>query len=104
MSLVMRKNFWVILFTDIAILVLCYIGAYLIRFEGNIPQEFKYQLLHTLIPLLGLKIGCFFTFDIYRGMWRYAGIRDLMNIIKGSVSGSLLFIIYFALFHRFQYV
>jgi FlaA1/EpsC-like NDP-sugar epimerase len=100
----MRKNFWVILLTDMAILVLCYIGAYLIRFEGDIPQEFKYQLLYTLIPLLSLKIGCFFSFDIYRGMWRYAGIRDLMNIIKGSVSGSLLFIIYLTLFHHFQYV
>ena len=34
-------------------------------------------------------------------MWRYAGIRDLINIVKGTISGILIFIVYLAVFYHF---
>ena len=104
MPLFLRKNLWVILIADIVLLVLCYICAYCLRFEGSIPPDYQYQILTTLLPLLSLKICSFFAFDLYRGMWRYAGIRDLINVIKASLSGALLFIIYLAMFHHFEAV
>jgi FlaA1/EpsC-like NDP-sugar epimerase len=97
-----RKNLWVILAADILVLVLCYVGAYLIRFGGYLFPEYQYQMLTTLAPMVSFKICCCFAFDLNRGMWRYTGIRDLINIMKGSVSGALLFIMYLAMFHHFQ--
>ncbi|MBL7196349.1 MAG: polysaccharide biosynthesis protein, partial [Desulfobacterales bacterium] len=35
---------------------------------------------------------CFYLFDLYRGMWRYTSIADLINIIKASTIASLLII------------
>jgi len=35
-------------------------------------------------------------------MWRYVGIKDLINVIKASVSGSLLFVAYLAIFYHFS--
>jgi len=35
-------------------------------------------------------------------MWRYTGIKDLMNVIKGTLCGSLLFIAYIAAVYRFN--
>jgi FlaA1/EpsC-like NDP-sugar epimerase len=97
-----RKNFWAILLADIILLVFCYVSAYAIRFEGSIQPDFQYQIKTTLLPLLAIKICCFFAFDMYRGMWRYAGISDLVNIVKGALCGAVIFIIYLAMFRHFE--
>lgn len=97
-----NTNFWVILVVDILVLGLCYVGAYLIRFGGILFPEYVQQITATLAPMLAIKLCCFFVFDLYRGMWRYTGIRDLINVMKGSLSGTLLFIMYLAMFQHFQ--
>jgi FlaA1/EpsC-like NDP-sugar epimerase len=97
-----RKNFWAILLVDIILLVFCYVSAYGIRFEGSIQSIFQYQFKSTLLPLLAIKICCFFAFDLYRGMWRYAGIRDLVNIMKASFCSVLVFIGYLAISRHFE--
>jgi len=53
--------------------------------------------------VLIIKIGCFYFFDLYRGMWRYTSIADLLNIIKAS-SISTLIIICLILFSRTRFV
>ena len=97
----LRKNFWAILLTDIILLVLCYVSAYAIRFAGSIAPNYQQQIITTLLPLIGIKICCFFAFDLYRGMWRYAGIRDLVNIMKAALCSVLIFIVYLAIFQHF---
>jgi len=101
MKMMKKINFWFIIVFDVLILTFCYYGAYWIRFEGNINPALQTLFSNTLLPLLASKLCCFFIFDLYRGMWRYAGIRDLMNIVKGTLSGTLLFIIYLAMFYHF---
>jgi len=49
-----------------------------------------------------IKVGAFSFFDLYRGMWRYAGIKDLINVIKASITGSLFFVVYLAMLHHFS--
>jgi FlaA1/EpsC-like NDP-sugar epimerase len=51
------------------------------------------MLLYQILPfVLIVKIGCFYFFDLYRGMWRYTSIADLLNIIKASFVSSLVII------------
>jgi len=102
MWLIWRRHLWIIFTSDIALLSLCYYGAYWLCFNGGMDASIRHQFAVTLIPLLGCKTVCFFLFDVYRGMWRYTGINDLTNIIKASASGSLLFIVYLAIFHHFS--
>jgi FlaA1/EpsC-like NDP-sugar epimerase len=46
-----------------------------------------------LLPfVLIIKISCFYFFDLYRGMWRYTSISDLLNIIKASCVSSLVIV------------
>jgi len=96
-----RKNFWTVLLADILLLIFSYGCAYAIRFVGSITPETHQQFLHTLAPLLAIKLCCFFSFDLYRGMWRYVGIRDLVNILKASLCSGLLFVVYLAIFQNF---
>jgi len=48
----------------------------------------------TLIPLLVLRLSSYWYFDLFKGLWRYVGLRDLKDIIKASFLGALLFALY----------
>jgi FlaA1/EpsC-like NDP-sugar epimerase len=87
---------------DILLLASSLYIAHLVRFDFNIPQEHLRLLYWMLSFVLLTKIVSFFYFDLYRGMWRFTSIADLVNIIKASSISSLL-IICFILFspHRF---
>ena len=98
----MKRNFWVILLLDIALISVCYYSAHWLRFDGVFNSVIRNQIILTIGPLVLIKICSFFFFDLYSGMWRYAGIRDLLNVIKASVAGSLLFVVYLAMFHHFK--
>lgn len=102
MSLIFRRNFWVMLFFDIILLCLCYFSAYWLRYDGLMESEVIRLFAKTLFPLLICKIASFFLCDLYRGMWRYTGVLDLYNVIKGSLIGSLLFVVYLSMFYHFN--
>jgi len=64
--------------------------AYFIRFEFSLSSEHWSQLF-TLIPLsLLFRIPVFYAFKLYSGMWRYTGLVDLVNILKGVIASSLM--------------
>lgn len=83
--LLRNKNFWLIVGIDVGLVCASYVLAYLIRFEGSPPQEQLALLRQTLPWIVPLKIAVFFWLGLYRGMWRYTSIADLINIIKATV-------------------
>ena len=86
------KNFLIVFFADVLLLAAAFIGSYLIRFEFNIPLFFL-SLLKRMLPWVVLaKLSCFYFFGLYRGMWRYTSIADLLNIIKASTVATLLIV------------
>ena len=84
---------------DILIIPISLIGAFLLRFDFMIPREVFSLLKHYIPILLFTKLTSFAAFGLYRGMWRYTSISDLINIIKASAMGTLLAIAVFALLH-----
>jgi len=60
------------------------------------------QIALTILPLLACKLTCFFFYDLYRGMWRYTGVMDFLNVIKGSLVGTLLFVVYLSMVYHFN--
>ena len=86
---------------DILLIPISLIGAFLLRFDFSIPGEVFSLLKHYIPILLFTKLTSFAAFGLYRGMWRYTSISDLINIIKASSMGTLLAIAVFALLHGF---
>jgi FlaA1/EpsC-like NDP-sugar epimerase len=84
---ILRKNFFLILGIDVLLLAFAWYAAYLVRFEFDVPPLY-WKTFKVVLPLmLVVKLMSFYFFDLYRGMWRYTSIADLLNIIKaGSVS------------------
>ncbi len=66
------------IFIDTGVITLAYFLAYAIRFEGNIPSAELTSYFNSLPILLTLTLTLFFGFRIYRGLYQYAGIKDLV--------------------------
>jgi FlaA1/EpsC-like NDP-sugar epimerase len=95
------KNFLIVLFVDVLLLAVAFIGAHLIRFEFNIPLYFL-SLMKGILPwVLLVKLGCFYFFGLYRGMWRYTSIVELLNIIKATTVSSILIVSFILFKSRF---
>jgi FlaA1/EpsC-like NDP-sugar epimerase len=86
------KNFLIIFFADMLLLTGSLFLSYLIRFDFHLPHPYSFLLYQILPFVLIIKISCFYFFDLYRGMWRYTSIADLLNIIKASCVSSLIII------------
>jgi UDP-GlcNAc:undecaprenyl-phosphate GlcNAc-1-phosphate transferase len=93
-----RRIFEILL--DTCLVMLAYYSAYLLRFEGNLPGEQIAIFIKTLPLLIAIQIFCFLAGGVYRGIWRYAGVDDLVSIAKSVFAGSavsgvaVLFVIY----------
>lgn len=83
---------------DLAMIPMAWFGAYWLRFNlGAIPHEVletMQQALWVLVPVQGV---CFWYFGLYRGMWRFASMPDLLRILKAvavgvTISLALLFL------------
>jgi UDP-GlcNAc:undecaprenyl-phosphate GlcNAc-1-phosphate transferase len=82
-----RRIFEVML--DLVLVVLAYYGAYLLRFDGDLGGDQLAILKRTLPVVIVIQMLCFLIGGMYRGIWRYAGIADLLTIGK-SVFASLV--------------
>ncbi len=66
-------------------------GAFLLRFDARPPAEQVALFLRFLPLLLLIRVGMLLAFGLHRGLWRYAGTRDLASIVLASSLGSALF-------------
>lgn len=95
-----RRVFEVIL--DAFLITVCYYGAYVVLF-GSFEQSGNWDLFLSTLPLvLILKLFAFFFAGVYRGLWRYTSIGDLIVYGKGVFIGSILSVLAFLLLYRFQ--
>ncbi len=97
-----KINFWVVLFLDVLLLVGAHLFSYAIRFEGQFLQTYWSNILTVLPFLLGLKITIFSFFGLYRGMWRYTSLIDLLNILKACAVATFLALGSLLLINRFE--
>jgi FlaA1/EpsC-like NDP-sugar epimerase len=67
-----------------------WLSAYLIRFNGTVPADFRDGALHTLLWVLPVYGVMFRIFGLYRGMWVFASLPDLMRISKAVLAGALV--------------
>ncbi len=97
-----KSNFFNFLFADCVMVSVSLLISFLLRFEFNFAS-IQANLLTTSILLFTMtKLTSFYYFGLYRGMWRYTSINDLINIVKSSFFGSLLGLSLYALSFEFS--
>ncbi len=88
------KHQWSAALHDILVIPIAWLLAYWIRFNfGVVPSGMVEQALHSLLFIIPTQIFSYWYFGLYRGVWRYASIPDLIRILKATCVGVSLSII-----------
>ena len=73
---------------DILMIPIAWLGALWLRFNlESIPAEFLDQALRILPVFIIVQGANFLYFRLYRGVWRFASLPDLVRILKAVVVG-----------------
>ncbi len=94
-----NRNFYILLGFDIVAVYLSIFISIMLRYEFTFPQEFISLIKPgPIITFLVIKIASFSYFGLYQGMWRYTGLWDVINVLKGNIFASTtLFLLIFYL-------
>lgn len=95
-----RRIFEVLL--DVVLIVLAYWSAYAIKFEAFSGSPAWKLFLRTLPVLVVVRLAAFLFFGVYRGIWRYTSIDDLMAFAKAVAAGSIISLVIVLFKFRFQ--
>lgn len=88
---------------DVVAAAVAWYGAYLLRFNFELPPEHHAVMLQTLWLALPLQAVAFISFGLYRGTWRFASVLDLKRILLTvSVSAVVLVAVLFMLNTSFR--
>ena len=90
---------------DLLMIPVAWLGAYWLRFNlGTFPSEFFDQALLMLPLVMVIQGAVFWYLGLYRGVWRFASMPDLLRILKSVVVGVALTAVAVFMITRMQYV
>lgn len=81
---------WLILCCHILLLAIIYYSCFLLRLDFDVGRNYHLVFLKTLPALLLIKLTIFSFAGLLQGWWRYAGVGDLLDIVKSSAVSSVL--------------
>jgi len=94
-----RYRLALILLVESFLAFFSYTAAFYIRFDFDLPSEYL-QIFNRGLPLLLIsRIAAYSYHKIHAGSWRFAGIGDLIDILKAVLLGSVLFIMQVVFFY-----
>lgn len=84
-----RLRRWAVVGHDLLMIPLAWLGAYWLRFNlGEVPWLFMRQALRVLPIVLVVQGLVFWNMGLYRGIWRFASVPDLLRISKAIIAGT----------------
>ena len=88
---------------DLIMVVLAWLGAYWLRFNLAMPPPpYDAGALNALPIVLVIQILVFSQLGLYRGIWRFASVPDLIRIGKSAVVGVAIISVTLYFWNRLQ--
>lgn len=78
--------------SDLISIILAFLFAYCFRFSFENPIASVTSFSHFLWVLLPIQFILFVICGLYRGVWRFASIPDLIRIVKAVAIGTLFLV------------
>ena len=76
---------------DLLMIPVAWLGAFWLRFNLDpIPPEFLGQALRLMPAIVVIQGSIFLYFGLYRGVWRFASLPDLVRILQAVAVGVAL--------------
>ncbi|MDR7551221.1 MAG: hypothetical protein QN131_15000 [Armatimonadota bacterium] len=85
---VTNKRWLVSMALDLVLLQVAFVGAHLLRFEGELPAQVADRVTDVLPAVAAVKMAVLFAWGVYRGHWRYAGLIDLIRLAQAATVAS----------------
>jgi len=101
-TMLMHKRRIVEVLVDFILICGAYVMAHALRFEANLTPDLEALILKSLPWIILIKMLCFFSCGLYRGLWRYISLPDLVNIFRAVTLGSILSALLVLYLWRFQ--
>jgi UDP-GlcNAc:undecaprenyl-phosphate GlcNAc-1-phosphate transferase len=95
-----RRIFEVLL--DVILILLAYWCAYAVKFGALSGSAAWTLFLRTLPVLVFVKMAAFLVMGVYRGIWRYTSLDDLIVFAKAVVLSSVLSVLAILFAFRFE--
>ena len=77
---------------DAAMVAAAVAMGYLLRWNFHVRPDYVPQLWALMALAVPLRVGLFALFQLYRGLTRYAGTVELLAILMGTATGSLVLV------------
>ena len=82
---------WVFLVGDIFLIAAAVLGSFAIRFEwGALFVFYLPQALRMVLVAIIIKPVVYYFFGLYRRLWAYASIRELLLIVAAVTAASIV--------------
>ena len=101
-AVIMHKRRIMEVALDFIFICIAYYCAYFLRFEGTLLSGNIDLLRESLAWIILIKLSVFFIFGLYRGVWRYVSITDLLTILKVVSLASIASIMFVTFVFRFR--
>ena len=74
---------------DVTLITLAYYGAYLLRFDGGLTSTQMEVFFYSLPLVIAVQMLLFLLAGVYRGLWHYMSLEDLLVYAKAIFWGAL---------------
>ena len=80
-----KRRSYLIVFYDVVVITASIVLSFALRYDFRIPATSFSSMGAYIIWALPVKLIVFYLFGLYRGMYRYTSIWDLVNVGKATV-------------------
>jgi FlaA1/EpsC-like NDP-sugar epimerase len=84
---------------DAIVVIAAWLMAFALRFNFHIPEKFIGYILESLPIIFIFHSICFYSFGLYKGVWRFASLPDLKRIMRAVAFAALLSATFALLIH-----
>lgn len=77
---------------DICAIPASWLLAYWVKYNlhATVFHRITPAVLSALVCLVLIQTTCYYTFKVYRGLWRFSSLGDLTRILRATVTGTLV--------------
>ncbi len=87
---------------DLVCILAALFGAFLLRWGGEYVEPHYHLLIKALPGLVVIQLGSLVLVGLYRSMWRYTTVGDLVRIAMAAALGVLASVAFLVAVFRFQ--
>lgn len=92
-----KKNIFLFILLDIILINAAYLLALYLRFDGNIEPQYMEAYISNAIFITLIKIIVFYYFKLYKSIWEFASIDEMIEVVSASIVANAIVIAYMTL-------